>query len=192
MTDCCTWRGTLPFARAGTKRAARLLGGPLALNWSRCRRRAGTDASAASIRSLIAVFGRKPTIWPTCSPPLNTISVGMLRMLYLAATIGFSSVFSLRKRTLPSYSPASSFTIGATMRHGPHHGAQKSTSTGTSALITSVSNVWSRYFLNFFHVTHCIATSPPESRRRAGQVCPSAHTILYYTPRGYVKSLMEY
>ena len=31
----------------------------------------------------------------------------------------------------PSYSTASSSTIGAIMRHGPHHGAQKSIRTGT-------------------------------------------------------------
>src|ERR1039457_1116707 len=41
--------------------------------------------------------------------------------------------------TLPSYSPASSSTIGAIARQGPHQAAQKSTSTGLSDFNTSES-----------------------------------------------------
>src|SRR5690348_7263046 len=40
---------------------------------------------------------------------------------------------------LPSYSVASSSRIGDTILHGPHHSAQKSTSTGWPDLVTSVS-----------------------------------------------------
>ena len=65
--------------------------------------------------------------------------VGMLRMPYWLATLGFSSVLSLNTLILPSNSLAISSTIGATMRQGPHQGAQKSTSTGTSLLSTSCS-----------------------------------------------------
>src|ERR1035437_10510382 len=43
--------------------------------------------------------------------------------------------------TLPACSVASSSRMGATKRQGPHHGAQKSTMTGTSLISTSVSNV---------------------------------------------------
>src|ERR1039457_7103612 len=43
--------------------------------------------------------------------------------------------------TLPSYSPASSSTIGAIARHGPHQAAQKSTSTGLSDFNTSESKL---------------------------------------------------
>lgn len=38
--------------------------------------------------------------------------------------------------SLPLYSSANSSTKGAIIRHGPHHGAQKSTSTGTSLFRT--------------------------------------------------------
>jgi hypothetical protein len=38
---------------------------------------------------------------------------------------------------LPARSPASASSIGATARHGPHHGAQKSTSTGIGLSSTS-------------------------------------------------------
>ena len=41
----------------------------------------------------------------------------------------------------PAYSVASSSMSGAIMRHGPHHGAQKSTSTGTGLFRTSASKV---------------------------------------------------
>src|SRR5207249_720587 len=44
---------------------------------------------------------------------------------------------SLATFSLSDCSPAISSTIGATMRHGPHHVAQKSTSTGCEADRTS-------------------------------------------------------
>ena len=63
-------------------------------------------------------------------------SVGIARIWYSDAVWMFSSVLSFT--TLSSgRSPAISSRIGATMRHGPHHGAQKSTSTGWSASMTS-------------------------------------------------------
>src|SRR5438093_9521570 len=40
---------------------------------------------------------------------------------------GFSSTFSLPKATRPAYSLASCSMMGATVRQGPHHAAQKST-----------------------------------------------------------------
>jgi hypothetical protein len=44
------------------------------------------------------------------------------------ATRWFSSIFTFPKATLPAYSPASCSIMGETILHGPHHGAQKSTS----------------------------------------------------------------
>src|SRR5215471_523430 len=43
---------------------------------------------------------------------------------------GFSSTFSLPTVTLPAYSVASASTVGPSRLQGPHHSAQKSTSTG--------------------------------------------------------------
>src|SRR4051812_6789514 len=63
----------------------------------------------------------------------------MLRMPYLLAMSGASSVFSLATFALPTYSLASSSTTGPTMRQGPHQGAQKSTSTVPLKLLTSFS-----------------------------------------------------
>src|SRR6476661_4540060 len=64
----------------------------------------------------------------------------MLVMPSLPVIAGFSSVLSLTMVT-SSWSRAISSRTGATARHGPHHSAQKSTSTGLSLLRTSASNV---------------------------------------------------
>src|SRR5690606_8703143 len=50
-----------------------------------------------------------------------------------------SSVFSLATFARPAYSVAICSTTGPTMRHGPHHGAQKSTNTVPSWETTSLS-----------------------------------------------------
>jgi len=49
---------------------------------------------------------------------------------YSPAIEGFSSVFNLTKSTLPVNWPATLSTTGASILHGPHQGAQKSTTTG--------------------------------------------------------------
>src|SRR5712692_4083304 len=46
------------------------------------------------------------------------------------AQSGSLSVLTLATSALPSYSLANSSTAGAIILQGPHHGAQKSTSTG--------------------------------------------------------------
>ena len=52
-----------------------------------------------------------------------------------------SSILSLPITTFPSYSSARSVNMGAIILHGPHHSAQKSTNTGSDALITSESKL---------------------------------------------------
>src|SRR3954467_9594018 len=46
-------------------------------------------------------------------------------------------MFTLPILTLPSYSPASSSSTGAIILQGPHHSAQKSTTTGVDDFKTS-------------------------------------------------------
>src|SRR3954469_5023193 len=70
------------------------------------------------------------------APFRNRISVGMLRTSKFAAVCWFSSTLSLTIFRSERSAAISSRT-GATTRHGPHHGAQKSTSTGPSASRTS-------------------------------------------------------
>src|SRR6516225_2268447 len=78
-------------------------------------------------------------IWP----PLKIIKVGMDWMPYFAAVCGFSSTLSLTTFTLGPSEPAISSSAGAMLRQGPHHSAQKSTTTGLVAFNTSDSNVLS-------------------------------------------------
>src|SRR5262249_49010511 len=92
-------------------------------------------------------LGAAPTWREASSPFLNSISVGIDMMPYLAAVCGFSSTFSLTILTLPLSEPAISSSAGAIMRQGPHHSAQKSTTTGSALLSTSVSKVESDTFV---------------------------------------------
>ena len=68
----------------------------------------------------------------TSRPPRNRARVGMLRMPKRAASAWLASVSSLARRTCGSSMPAACAKAGAIVRQGPHHGAQKSTSTGMS------------------------------------------------------------
>src|SRR3981081_2522692 len=53
---------------------------------------------------------------------------------------GALSVLTLTSLTLPGMSLAICSTTGETTRHGPHQGAQKSTSTGSVLCCTTVEN----------------------------------------------------
>src|SRR5262245_8515101 len=75
-------------------------------------------------------------IWCATCPCLKSRSMGIDITLYVAAVCGLSSTLSLTTRR-SSRSDWSSSRCGAMIRHGPHQGAQKSTSTGRSASSTS-------------------------------------------------------
>src|SRR6266545_948060 len=85
-------------------------------------------------------LGAEPWMRLTSLPPLKKIIVGIAMIPNLPIQRCSSSVFILATVSWPSYSPASSSRIGATARQGPHHGAQKSTTTGTSDFSTICSN----------------------------------------------------
>src|SRR5689334_13915148 len=65
----------------------------------------------------------------------------MPRMPNLGGVCGFSSMFSLAILMRSWYSVAISSRIGAIILHGPHHSAQKSSSTGFSDFRTSWAKV---------------------------------------------------
>jgi hypothetical protein len=64
--------------------------------------------------------------------------VGMDVTPYFAAVAGFSSTLSLTMVNLSPCAAAISSRIGATILHGPHHSAQKSTRTGVLLVSTTV------------------------------------------------------
>src|ERR1700761_376045 len=90
-----------------------------------------------SIHSLILDFGKAPTLVAATWPSWKIIMVGMPRTPYLVGTCGFSSMFNLAMVIFSASSVESSSSAGAIMRQGPHHSAQKSTSTGFLASRTS-------------------------------------------------------
>lgn len=94
-----------------------------------------------SMLAVRLVLGTAPIIASFFSPSTKIIIVGMLRIPYLVATGGLSSVFNLKQLTLPAYCLARSLITGWNMRHGPHQGAQNSTTTGSVELRTSDSHV---------------------------------------------------
>src|SRR4030042_2459382 len=89
-------------------------------------------------------------------PPLKTVMVGMLMTPYFEATNGDSSTFTLANSIFPLYSLANSSTMGATALHGPHQGAQKSTSTGICEFKTAFSKLLWSTLIMFSYIDVCL------------------------------------
>ena len=69
-------------------------------------------------------------------------ALGGIDVLYNnAAGFGFAPTLNLAIFTLPCISVAISSSAGAIIRHGPHHSAQKSTTTGSLDSMTSVAQL---------------------------------------------------
>src|SRR5262249_51050512 len=69
----------------------------------------------------------------TGRPPAKANTAGIDCTPSWPAIDGFSSVLILTRRILPAFSLTTFSMVGESARHGPHQGAQKSTSTGTSS-----------------------------------------------------------
>src|SRR5262249_42366305 len=106
-----------------------------------CKAQEETRHTAVVIHCSSFCFGAAPIWREAIWPFLKIISVGIDWMPYLAAVCGFSSTLSLTILTLPLSVPAISSSAGAIIRQGPHHSAQKSTTTGPVAFNTSDSKV---------------------------------------------------
>lgn len=93
-------------------------------------------------------------------------------------------MFTLQHLILPTYSLASSSITGAIILHGPHHGAQNSTSTGASLPSTMLSQFFSSATTTAMtphaHIrwfSFCFAQNMTN-----GQTCvlPSSTTLLHW------------
>jgi hypothetical protein len=58
------------------------------------------------------------------------------------ATLWYFSVFSLASRAFPDNLDAAFSNLGAIVLHGPHHGAQKSTTNKASSRAFALSNIF--------------------------------------------------
>jgi pimeloyl-ACP methyl ester carboxylesterase len=76
--------------------------------------------------------GWAPTNSSTTRPPRKAFTAGMPWMPNPRLSAGLASVSTLARTTWPSRAFASRSSSGVSWRHGPHHSAQKSTTTGTS------------------------------------------------------------
>ena len=110
------------------------LGGPGSESSSPRACAASDSASVGRSRSIqlrITDSGWTPTkasiAWPSRTPK----TAGIDRTPNWPATSGLRSMSTLASTNLPSYSCASFSRTGPSIRHGPHHAAQKSTTTGT-------------------------------------------------------------
>src|SRR5438132_1243630 len=127
----------------------------------------------------------------TGSPALNRIIVGIESTWYLAAVCWFSSTFSFTTRS-SGRSEAISSSTGATTRHGPHHGAQKSTSTGLPDSMTSAWKLLSVTSVRLPAIGVSLIACLPlykvkELLRRAGEL--SAHHDREAFPRAHDRRL---
>src|SRR5262245_46639433 len=87
-------------------------------------------------------------------------------MPYFDAERGFSSKFSSTLLTLLLSVPAISSRAGAIIRQGPHHSAQKSTTTGPVAFSTSDSKVASETLPTAIGVTSFYGDAAPHRECR--------------------------
>src|SRR5690606_17800197 len=114
-----------------------------------CQGRAVPAGCRQRALSIIWLSWALPTapIWVawTC-PSLNSSNIGIDRTWYFMAVLRFWSMSTFTTLALPAYSAASWSRAGAIILQGPHHCAQKSTSTGSSdcrtALSKSASVAW--------------------------------------------------
>src|SRR5271165_7413840 len=115
-------------------------------------------------------------------PPLKRIIVGIERTWKRAAVCGFSSMSSLTIVT-SSRSAAISSRTGATTRHGPHQGAQKSTSTAPSASRTSASKLLSVTCARLPAILGLLDRLPLTIQNEGGGPGGSA-SLMHYRPGG--------
>src|SRR5262245_46315771 len=84
--------------------------------------------------------GIAPAVRAASLPPSKIAIVGIERMRKRSPSSGRASVLTFTTTNRPAFDAATFASSGATIRQGPHHGAQKSTTTGSPALRTSASN----------------------------------------------------
>src|SRR3954452_4215070 len=99
-----------------------------------------------------AAGGRAPAWLNTSLPFLNAISVGIERMSAAAASCCSASV-STFAYTTSGCSSDEAANVGANALHGPHHDAQKSTSTISLSVMVSLNSSAVRSFVATIFLT---------------------------------------
>src|SRR6185369_11401451 len=126
----------------------------------------GANQTAAVIHCCSFALGAAPTWREAISPPLKIIRVGIDITPYFEAVFGLSSTFSFTILTLSPIAPEISSRAGAIIRQGPHHSAQKSTTTGPVALSTSASKSASETLPTAMGIPRSVGNSGADENRR--------------------------
>jgi hypothetical protein len=105
---------------------------------------AGTSLVSFSMKALTWLSGTAPMKPSAGWPPTKAITAGIDWMPICPGIAGCSSIFILTSFTLPLAARTAFSSTGVSWRHGPHHGAQKSISTGwrRDSSMTSFTKVW--------------------------------------------------
>ena len=90
-----------------------------------------SDGSSSSRNRATAAGGCAPVNSETTAPSLNALTAGMPWIRNAPARRWFASVSSFASAIFPPRSFTAASSTGASWRHGPHHSAQKSTTTGS-------------------------------------------------------------
>ena len=120
--------GTAAAARPGSSSTARRSSSSLPPATSR----SASEGTSESKNSSTAGRGWAPTNSPATRRSANALTDGIPRIWKAWASIGLASVSSFASTTSPSRAAAADSSSGVSWRHGPHHSAQKSTTTGSS------------------------------------------------------------
>src|SRR5579875_1345911 len=149
-TTAPAWSGSISRARR------RLASSPAATS------RSASDGGAGARRatnSLTDCSGKAPMKLSTTCWPRTAKTAGMDCTRKAVATPGFSSTFTLASSTAPPVSSTTFSRMGPRVRQGPHHGAHRSTTTGTSSERCSTSVAKVESVTSF--MAHPTLSSPP-------------------------------
>src|SRR6056297_3996638 len=130
----------------------------------------------SSIQLCSAALGAAPVLFETTSPSLKMKSAGIPRIPNCTAELGLLSTSTLATLTLPFISAAISSSAGPICLQGPHHSAQKSTTTGISEFFTSaskVSSVTATVAMGFLLTGVCVCKAtyvPPADASSDGRI----------------------
>jgi hypothetical protein len=116
--------------------------------------------------------GRSPTMRSTSTPSCSTTRSGMLIALHRSASPGFSSTLTCTSFRCPAWAAASLSRSGVIVRQGAHHGAQKSTMTGTSACVSASKDASSAVVIQGSRCVHRAHRGTPSALARRRFLAP--------------------
>ena len=120
--------GTAASARPGSSSSARRR----PVSSPSCTSASASEGTRPSKKLSTWAGGTAPTNSSTTLPSLNALTAGMPWIWKAAARLWLASVSSLASATWPSRALVAFSSTGVSWRQGPHHAAQKSTTTGSS------------------------------------------------------------